>query len=149
MSRKCKSPEALNLLPLRLMLPERLTKLMEKYRLRYGGLALVLQCPEQTVRNWADGKVTPPSLLLPLMDLLEVNDTVRQELGVYRYRCKLQAPRGLKVRPEKAREKSRWLAARNLPAKDSERYFDVDLFLEGPVNVPAAAGKGLPAIDEE
>lgn len=138
MAREAKSREALELIALRQELRERIEALMKRYNLKPAGFRLVIRTTEQNVRGWLAGKALPPALLVALMDALEQSEEARQILGVYRYRSKKPQQRSVKPRPERERRAGLELAAQNKPARKDDPYFDVDLFLEGPVNWPVS-----------
>ena len=138
MAREAKSREALELMVLRQGLPARMEIFMKKYNLKAAGFGLVVRTTEQNVRGWLAGKALPPGPVVPLMDVLEQSEEARQILGVYRYRSKKPQQRSVKPRSERERRAGLELAAQNKPARRSDPYFDVDLFLEGPVNWPVS-----------
>jgi hypothetical protein len=136
MGRPACTRETLELMKLRKALPPRIVAFMKRYSLNNAGFALIVRTAQQTVGGWLNGKSIAPAPIVALMELLEQSEECRQLLGVYRYRTKRKSALvRTKPIPEKTLQKSRERAERNLLAK-SEDYFDVELFLEGPVNFP-------------
>ena len=136
MAREAKSRETLELMTLRQGLPARIETFMKKYNLKPAGFGLVVRTTDQNVRCWLTRKALPPGPVVPLMDVLEQSEEARQILGVYRYRSKRPQQRSVKPRAERERQVGLELAAQNKPARKDNPYFDIDLFLEGPVNWP-------------
>jgi hypothetical protein len=138
MAHEAKSREVLELMTLRQKLPARIETFMKKYSLKPAGIGLIVRAAEQNVRGWLMGRALPPGPVVPLMDVLEQSEEARQILGVYRYRSKKSQQRSVKPRRERERQAGLELAAQNKPARKNAPYFDVDLFLEGPVNWPVS-----------
>jgi DNA-binding transcriptional regulator YiaG len=131
-----RSREVLELTALRQALRDRIEALGKKYNLKPLAFALIFKTTEQNVRNWLKGKALPPGPVVALMEVLEQSEEARQLLGVYRYRSKAQQRRAIKPRPAHKRQASRELAEKNELIRGNDAYFDVELFLEGPVNWP-------------
>ena len=136
-----RSREVLELTALRQGLRDRIEALGKKYSLKPAGLALVFKTTEQNVRGWLKRKTLPPGPVVALMDVLEQSEEAQQLLGVYRYRSKKQRRRAIKPRPARDRQASRELAEKNELVRGNDAYFDVELFLEGPVNWPTSKAR--------
>lgn len=143
MAREAKSREVIELTALRQGLPARIEAFMKKYNLKPAGFGLIVRTTEQNVGCWLSGKALPPGPVVSLMDILEQSEEARQILGVYRYRSKKPQQRSVKPRSARERQAGLELAAQNKSARKDDPYFDVDLFLEGPVNWPVS-GAQLP-----